>query len=255
MVRVPVAVPGEQVETYAIFSDITARRTAEEALRTYPRRLIDAQEAERKRIAGELHDEVGQLLTSVSLMIGMSRTLSTDLAQARIMEAQKLLDELIGRVRNLALDLRPAMLDDFGLAAALVWLLERYTSQTTLQIDFKQLGLAGRRFGIETETAAYRIVQEALTNVARHAKVREATVRVWARDDTLEIEIEDKGVGFDPQRSPSSGRSVGLAGMQERARSLGGRLTIESSPGAGTRIVAELPLSGSTAGRARRGRA
>jgi signal transduction histidine kinase len=152
------------------------------------------------------------------------------------------------RVQNLALDLRPAMLDDFGLVPGLLWLIERFVEQTGVRVDFKQLGLEGRRFGPAIETAAYRIVQEALTNVARHAGVQEATVRVWARSHVLEVAVEDQGKGFDPSSMPSSS-SVGLAGMRERAIILNGSLTIETSAGGGTRIAAELPLSESGPGR------
>ena len=246
MVRVPVALPGGQIATYAIFVDISQRKKAEEALRTFPRQLIETQESERRKMAGELHDEIGQLLTGVSLMVTAGQTLPPDEARVRLAKAQAVLDDLIGRVRNLALDLRPAMLDEFGLVPALLWLIERYVQQTGVRVDFKQLGLEGRRFGTEIETATYRIVQEALTNVARHARAREATVRVWARDQVLELEIEDQGVGFDPQSIPPSGSSVGLAGMRERAIILGGTLTIETSAGAGTRIVSELPLPAET---------
>jgi PAS domain S-box-containing protein len=248
MVRVPVAIPGGQIQTYAIFVDISERRKAEEALRTFPRQLIEAQESERRRMARELHDEIGQLLTGVSLMVTASQKLPADQGGARLAKAQSVLDELIGRVRNLALDLRPAMLDDFGLVPALLWLIERYVEQTGVRVDFKQLGLEGRRFDPAIETAAYRIVQEALTNVARHAEVREATVRVWARSHVLEVEVEDQGKGFDPASTPSSG-SVGLAGMRERAIIVNGSLTIETSAGAGTRVAAELPLSENGPGR------
>ena len=248
MVRVPVVVPGGQIETYAIFVDISERKKAEEALRTFPRQLIETQESERRRMAGELHDEVGQLLTGVSLMVSASQKLPADEGAARLAKAQSILDDLIGRVQNLALDLRPAMLDDFGLVPGLLWLIERFVEQTGVRVDFKQLGLEGRRFGPAIETAAYRIVQEALTNVARHAGVQEATVRVWARSHVLEVEVEDQGKGFDPSSMPSSG-SVGLAGMRERAIILNGSLTIETSAAGGTRIAAELPLSESGPGR------
>jgi PAS domain S-box-containing protein len=240
---VPVSVPGGQFAIYAIYRDITARINAEEASRTYNRRLIEAQEAERQRMARELHDEIGQILTGAGMMLKLSKQLPPDQSQARVAEAQSLLDDLIGRVRNLAVDLRPAILDDLGLIAALEAFFQRYSAQTGVQIDLEQHNVEGRRFESGTETAAYRIVQEALTNVARHAGAPTAVVRISASDETLTVIIVDRGGGFDPQVL-SSRSSVGLTGMRERARVLGGHLTIATSA-EGTRISAELPLRGS----------
>jgi PAS domain S-box-containing protein len=243
MIQVPVSVPGGPVEIYAIYRDITERKRADEALRTYRRGLIDAQETERRSIARELHDEIGQVLTSVRLALTLSQQLPGDLAQARVIEAQRTLDRLITQVRTLALDLRPAMLDDFGLAAALSWLVERHMEQTDLRIELIQSGLAERRFSPAIESAAYRIVQEGLTNVVRHAEVRIATVRVWADNDTLTVQVDDAGVGFDADSVVQrAGVSIGLAGMRERASILGGHFTVETSIGVGTCIRATLPL-------------
>src|SRR5262249_8395019 len=145
-------------------------------------------------------------------------------------------DELMGRVRELSLNLRPAMLDDLGLLPALLWHFDRYTAQTGIAVAFKHSGLEGRRFASELETAAYRITQEALTNVARHARVREATVRLWAAQDSLCVQIEDQGTGFDPKAVLGTGHSSGLSGMRERASLLGGRLIIDSLLGGGTHL-------------------
>jgi signal transduction histidine kinase len=149
-------------------------------------------------------------------------------------------NELMRRVRDLSLELRPAMLDDLGLLAALRWHFERYTAQVEVSVDFKQTGLERRRFAAEIETAAYRIVQEALTNVARHAGVDKVEVGVWVDQTALCIRVKDLGRGFDP--ALASNATGGLSGMRERAFALGGRLELESSPGAGTLLRAELPL-------------
>ena len=133
------------------------------------------------------------------------------------------------------------MLDDLGLLPALLWLFERYTSQTGVKVAFEHDGLSGR-FPSETETAAFRIVQEALTNVARHAGAQTVVVRVWADGKTLGVQIDDGGKGFDP-KSTANGKTGGLSGMRERAAALGGQLTLESRPGEGARVMAELPLS------------
>jgi signal transduction histidine kinase len=148
------------------------------------------------------------------------------------------------RVRQMSLDLRPAMLDDLGLLPALVWHFERYTTLTNVHVDFKHRGIDGQRFAPELETAAYRIAQEALTNVARHAGVDEVTVRVWADADTLGLQVEDRGTGFNPESVLAAETTSGLSGMYERAVLLGGRLDIESTPGAGACLTAEFPLAG-----------
>jgi signal transduction histidine kinase len=157
-------------------------------------------------------------------------------------EALNLVNELIARVRDLSLELRPAMLDDLGLLPALVWLFERYTHQTQIHVDFGHNGLE-KRFAPEIETAAYRIIQEALTNVARHARESEAAVRVWTNDNVLHLQVEDWGEGFDVDAALAANRSSGLSGMRERTASLGGCLKIESVQGVGTRVHGELPLS------------
>ncbi|HEV7767495.1 MAG TPA: MHYT domain-containing protein [Thermoanaerobaculia bacterium] len=238
ILRVPVSIPGGQVEIYAMLSDVTARRKSEEAQREYPRRLLEAQEAVGKRIALELHDEIGQTLTSVGMMLALTPKLERAEADARITDARSILHDMTARVRNLALDLRPSILDDFGLVAALQWLIQRYSRQTNVAVEFNST-MEGERLPPDVEIAAYRIVQEALTNVARHAGETEVTVRLSLADDVLRVEIADGGIGFDSENVNSS---VGVTGMQERARILGGRLTIATRPGVGTRITAELPI-------------
>ena len=193
------------------------------------------EESERRNLARELHDEIGQTLTGLKLR----------LEAGQVTEARGLVEELMSSVRNLSLDLRPAMLDDLGLLPALLWLFERYTAQTGVKIAFEHDGLDGR-FAAETETAAFRIVQEALTNVARHAAAPQAVVRVWTNGRTLGVQIDDAGKGFDPARALGAARSGGLSGMRERAAALGGQLTLESRPGQGARVMAELPLSSRT---------
>jgi signal transduction histidine kinase len=134
------------------------------------------------------------------------------------------------------------MLDDLGLLAALLWLYERYTAQTRVRVAFQHQGL-DRRLDGSAETAAYRIIQEALTNVARHARVEEVQVQIVLDDGTLRVQIDDQGVGFDPEAVLASGVCCGLSGMRQRAALLGGRLHLASGPGAGTRLTAELPIN------------
>lgn len=229
--------------------EVGERRRAEDALRDYAerlkilsRRLMEVQEVERRNIARELHDEISQVLTGLKLSLEMCARLPSDNVGASLGQAQMLVNELMARARKLSLDLRPGMLDDLGLLPALLWHIEHYTAQTRVNVTFRNSGLEGRRFAPEVETAAYRIAQEALTNIARHAGVTEARLRVWAEDHTLTIEVEDRGKGFDPQTAMAANDTSGLAGMRERAQLLGGKLTIESYLGAGTRLTAELEI-------------
>ncbi|MBM4463047.1 MAG: PAS domain S-box protein [Chloroflexi bacterium] len=231
---------GTPIAYLGISRDITERRRDEDLLRSYPRRLVQAQEEERRAIARELHDQIGQSLTAVKLLLARSmRSPVGDIASS-LGEAQELVNDLTDRVRNLSLDLRPAMLDDQGLLPTLLWHFERYTARTHIRVNFKHAGLR-RRLTPEVSTGTYRIVQEALTNVARHASVDEVAVHVVANEKTLTALIEDRGIGFDPA-ALNMGRCSGINGMRERAVLLGGRLTIKSVPGTGTRLTAELPL-------------
>jgi len=224
--------------------DITARKRDADALGAYAqrlrslsRRLLHVQETERHHIARELHDQVGQLLTGLKLNLEMLQHGNADFAGAL-----NLINELTTRVRSLSLDLRPSMLDDLGLLPALLWHFDNYAKQTHVRVRFHHDGL-DRRMAPDIETAAYRIVQEALTNVARHAGVDETAVRCSASQTRLDIQVEDHGKGFDAEAALRSYATSGLAGMRERAALLGGHLTVDSKPGEGTRVTAEIPLT------------
>jgi signal transduction histidine kinase len=154
--------------------------------------------------------------------------------------------ELIGRLRDITMSLRPPMLDEIGLLPTLLWHFERYTARTRVRVRLRQ-AIEGARFPAAVEIAAFRIIQEALTNVARHAAVEEVEVEVQADRDYLTLRIEDRGHGFNP-RSASAGGSAGIIGIQERARLVGGHLTLESAMTAGTRIAVVLPLGHHEAG-------
>ena len=215
---------------------------ANSALRSLSRRLVEVQEAERRAVARELHDEIGQLLTGLKLFLETSLHPSTDAQQSVLTDALGQLNELMERVRQLSLSLRPQILDDLGLLTAMEWHFKRYEKQTGIHVTFKHSPFQGR-LPPQIETAAFRIVQEALTNVARHAAVKEVAVRLWKQDDRLGLQIEDRGAGFDTAKAMSSRASSGLAGMHERAAMLAGQLIIESSPGAGACLTVELPIT------------
>ena len=221
-------------------TDYNRERAGREQLQLLSRRLVEVQEAERRRIARELHDEIGQTLTGLKLILE-SAAQAPAAPAGRLGDAQALVNELLARVRALSLDLRPAMLDDLGLLPALLWFLERYSHQSGVLAQFEHTGLE-RRFSPAIETAAYRIVQEALTNVARHANVRQVLVRVWATAQALAVQITDHGVGFDAAAAMAAGRTSGLAGMRERCALLRGKLSLESTKDRGAQIMAEFPL-------------
>ncbi len=240
---------GSLTAVISLAQDITERKLADLTLkenairlRALSIRLVEVQEEERRHLARELHDEVGQLLTGLRLLLKpYDDSPTTARGKGRNDQARNLVDDLLVKVRGLSFDLRPDALDQLGLLPALLAHFERYHIQTGVLVHFKHNDLE-RRFAPDLETTAYRIVQEALTNVARHAAVAGVTVRVWATEDLLTIQIEDQGRGFDPIVALAAPRSSGLVGMVERVELLGGHLKIESRPGAGTHITVELPV-------------
>lgn len=230
----------ERVEEENKRAERELRRLAER-LHGLSRQLLRVQEEERRHLARELHDEVGQLLTGLRLLLRPREQLEPDSVRDRFEQARSVVDDLLERVRGLSFDLRPAALDQLGLVPGLLALFERYSHQSGILVDFKHQGL-DQRFTPDVETAAYRIVQEALTNVARHAAVAGVTVRLWASDEVLHVQVEDRGRGFDAEVALQSPHSRGLTGMNERVGLLGGRLTVESRPRCGTQVLAEIPL-------------
>lgn len=228
------------------FHEITERKLAERKLAQYTeqlevlsRRLLKAQEDERRAIARELHDEIGQALTAVKLGLSALRRRCADQEDAALLaDGLSVIDRAIAQVRDRSLDLRPPMLDDIGLAGTLEWLVSRLAAKVSLRITADIAPLAERP-APEVESAAFRIVQEALTNVLRHAGAQEATVRLWLEDGLLCLSVKDDGAGFDPQAREAG---FGLSGMRERALLLGGEFMLDSSPGRGAEIRARLPL-------------
>ncbi len=216
-------------------------RAGREQLKALSGQLIEAHEAERRRLALELHDEIGQTLTGLKLILDLSAHLPLDESKERLVEAQVVVDQLITLEEELSLELRPSMLDDLGLLPALLWHFDRFTRQTNIQVEFKHNCFDGQRFGPAVETAAFRIVQEAMTNIARYAGVNIVSVTLQAISDRLFVAVQDQGAGFDPAKVLTDSTAVGLSGMRERAILLGGQLDVESAPGQGTTIRAELP--------------
>ena len=217
----------------AVAVDLSAR-VAGDALR----RVVEAQELERRRLARELHDQTGQELTSVLLGLKAVEEAKTDAERARALAAVRgQVVETLHDVRRLAVELRPKALDDFGLVAALERLRDTFSEQTGIRVDLESQ--IDDRLPSDVETALYRIVQEALTNIIKHAQATSVSIVLARTRRSVTAVIEDDGRGFDPD---GRGEGLGLLGMGERLALLGGKLKLESSPGAGSTIVAEVPL-------------
>ena len=208
--------------------------------------ILHAQEQERKRIARELHDETSQVLTSLLISLAMlEESLTSDTGRARIADTRALAHQTLRAVRNLSIDLRPSALDDLGLLPALRWYIKEYQQKCGIEVEFTSSGLK-ERLSPEMETAIYRIIQESLTNTAKHARAHKVWVTVTEDCDAIHAGIRDDGCGFDAPavlRTPWQDRGLGLGGMMERASLLNGSVDIASEPESGTTITVRIPLT------------
>jgi signal transduction histidine kinase len=213
-----------------------SRRVARDALR----RVVGGQEVERRRLARELHDETGQALTSILLGLrAVEEAGSGDELQKSVSDVRELVVATLQDVRALAVQLRPKALDDFGLVPALERLVQTFSEATAISVELEaQLGES--RLPAEIETTLYRIIQEALTNVVKHAEAKSVSVLLVRGESSVTAVIEDDGRGFDPTNTREDG--LGLLGMRERVELHDGQLKIEASPEAGTTLVVEMPL-------------
>jgi len=232
------------VQMIGTVQDVTQMKQIEEELRALSRRLVKTQENERRTIARELHDEIGQSLTALKMLLDQAERLPVKRSRNSINEAKMVIGDLMKQVREMSLNLRPSMLDDLGLLPTLIWHFEKYSAQTGIQIKFHHDGLRAVQKELDTEinTTVYRIVQEALTNIARHAKVDSAEVSICCDKDNLLLRIEDAGHGFALSKLKAAS-STGLSGMRERVKLLNGKITLDSASEQGTRILVELPIN------------
>lgn len=219
----------------------TAVDLSERVSRDAVRRVVEAQELERARLARELHDETGQALTSILLGLkSLEGRVDTDDGGDAVAELRDLVVSTLQDVRRLAVELRPAALDDFGLVPAIERLRDTVEEQGGFSVDVHS-AIGDERLPPETETALYRIVQEALINVLKHADATRVSVRLSQAEKSVTLVVQDDGKGFHPESVRDGG--LGLVGMQERVALLGGRLTVQSSEGGGTLLKAEVPLT------------
>ncbi len=230
----------------ALQEEIIQRQRAEEAHGQVLRRLAEAEETERGRISRELHDSLGQNLTALKLGLQSVRQQGPfpNHIQETFEKFQTLADSLIRDVHRLAWELRPSVLDDLGLELALRRYAQEWSRNIGVPIDLHSQGWEGSRLSLELETTLYRVAQEALTNIAKHACARRVSLLLERRSDCVSLIVEDDGHGFEPETNlpmGTVGHKLGLLGMRERVKLVGGNLKIESSPTAGTSIFVRLP--------------
>jgi len=225
----------------SLYLQVLAHR---DALRDLSARYLLAKEEEAKRIAHQLHDEAGQITTSIHLALAEIGRELPDRNRERLRQVSTYVDEIEDRLRRLSHELRPTILDDLGLRPALEFLAEGFSARTGIPIRVE--GKTDGRVDSLVETAIYRVVQEALTNIARHASADGASIRLRHAHDRLRCTIRDDGVGFAANRlrrgAKGVGRGLGLLGVRERLDALGGRVQIRSTPGAGTELSVVVPL-------------
>ena len=247
---------GEITHFISVKEDVTERKLAEEKFKTYnrnlqvlSRRLVDAQETERRNIARELHDELGQTLTVAQLNLqALLQSPGTDALTPRLTDSLEAVARALEQVHDISLDLRPSMLDDLGLEPALRWYTERQAALVELKVEFHADRLEQRLDSV-IETECFRVAQEALTNVVRHAQAKAVMVELRKQEGQLHLRVRDDGIGFEVaaiRDKAVRGASLGLLSMEERAALAGGGLEFKSSPGQGTEVHAWFPLKWQT---------
>jgi signal transduction histidine kinase len=228
-----------------------AIENAHRQLQELSKRVLQVQEEERRTISSELHDDIGQSLGALKIGLHrMARDPGADHA-GLLGECLATADAVLEKLRNVAHELRPPQLDQLGLGAALEWLAERQRRTTGLAIECRASGLERRRAPAAVESACYRIAQESMNNAARHANASTIRIAVECDGQLLKLCLQDDGVGFDAEAARSlaaKGASVGLIGMEERARLAGGRVKVRTVQGAGTTVTAIFPLDSRAAG-------
>jgi len=242
---------GQVTHYVAVKENVTTHRQTEDELRqqtlqlkALSNRVLEVQEAERRRLAVELHDELGQSLTAIKINLQSSMRFKGQSLEDQNAENIRIIEDALQQVRRLALALRPSLLDDLGLMPALNWIGEQSSSRGGFVVKCHSVRLQDR-LAPEIETACFRIVQEALTNISRYANASKVDIQLLRDGEMLVLEIRDDGRGFDVsamREGALAGGSLGLLGMEERATLIGGQLSIESRPGHGSLLRMTCPL-------------
>jgi len=240
---------GELVQLALVFNNMVENLKQVDQLRTnLLNKIITVQEEERSRIARELHDHTGQSLTSIMIglkMIESSKNMED--MKGKVAELRKVTDTTLEEIKDLSLTLRPGVLDDLGLEAALQSYSRECLTKLGIDVDFHSFGMEGVKLSQEVNLTIYRVVQEALTNVAKYSNASEASIIIKRNENKLIVIVEDNGIGFNVEETLNSSlenKKLGLPGMQERVNLIGGKLTIESEPGMGTTIYIHLNMEG-----------
>ena len=229
-----------EAETARQYAEVTLAKRQLEQLSA---RLVDTEEEGRRRLSRELHDEIGQTLTALRIEISQAlKQAERPQARESLMRARALTERSVETVRNICLLLRPALLDELGLVPAVQWQLQEFSRRSGIACEFTESG-GDRHLSDAVKICVYRIVQESLNNCVKHAGATRIQVTIRAEADMLTAEVADDGCGFTWNAQGMPGGGLGLLGMRERAVMVGGRLTIESSPGHGTRVIARIPVS------------
>lgn len=244
----------ERTFVQMVITDVTARLQekrdllhSRRTLRELSASLVEAREEERRRIARELHDELGQRLTALKLeLAAQQQGRGTEAPTERLQAMMDMVDDTVAAVRRIAMDLRPPMLDDLGLHAAIEWLTRDFERRSGIQVTLRLVD-SPEPIQQNIATAVYRIVQEALTNMARHARASQAVISMETRGRRLQLVVEDDGQGFPKDPSTAPRGSFGLIGMRERVHMLGGQITLKNAASGGARLVVRLPLQPSGA--------
>jgi signal transduction histidine kinase len=209
------------------------------------KKVIAAQEEERKRISRGLHDDTMQSMSAILMKLEMCKLDPAHDPGSRVDEVREIVLSMLGNLRNLIQNLRPSILDDLGLEAAIRWLLEKHLGGKGIECFFNIIGEKGTRFSPYVEITLFRIIQEVIVNIARHAEAENVFVIFQIREKSISVDIEDDGRGFDVPsalKQTEDGRGLGLLGMRERINLLDGKLDILSAPGEGSRITIQIPI-------------